>query len=839
MQRRRRERVGERRTIILRAEYNPPRIAVKLLTLKAFRRQPAALEEDLLRTRPPRRATRRTSGLRALRPRRPGSHRRPFSAPGAVALALAAAVALTLLAGAQEPAPPEPAPPEPAPATAPGTADAEAPALAPGLPPGIEPADGEDLRVVEPERGSAPGRDERLPEPVYQVWLDARLDDEGVIHGRETLRWRNTSSVPVEDLQVHLYLNAFASNRSTFMVESGGQLRGDEFDEERWGYVEIESISLPGGTDLKPVEQYIAPDDGNPDDRTVVRYPLPEPLPPGAWIDVEIEFESRLPDVFARTGIHGDFVLAGQWYPKIAVFEDAGARGRAEPGWNAHQFHANSEFYADFGDYEVTLTLPDRYQGKIGATGKMQGEPVVAGGNVTVTFAQAGVHDFAWTADPGYLVLTERFDPVADVPEELRRRWTATLGLSAEEIALSPVEITLLLRPENAAQAGRYFRSAKEAIRGYGLRLGAYPYETLTLVDPAWGALGAGGMEYPTFITLATHPLLTWPMFDEVHAPELVTIHEFGHQFFQGMIASNEFEESWLDEGINSYYEMEVMEDEYAPYALRLPGVFATSAFEQQRASIAGGGYSDPVAAPSWGFLIGDSYFQNSYPRPAVTLRHLENLLGPETYHRAMRSFFQRWQFGHPSTADFEAAIEGVAGIDLDWFFDQALHSTRTLDYAVRRVSAKELRDPSGFAWQDGERIELDPDDEEDGEDGEDSEDGDEEDGEDDEPEQWESVVVVFREGEFIHPVTVEMTFDDGRVLRRQWDGDTRWARWTFRGPAEIESAEVDPDGLLALDVDRLNNGRSAEADPAPALAYVTDLLYWLTALFHGAALFA
>jgi hypothetical protein len=245
-----------------------------------------------------------------------------------------------------------------------------------------------------------------------------------------------------------------------------------------------------------------------------------------------------------------------------------------------------------------------------------------------------------------------------------------------------------------------------------------------------------------------------------------------------------------------------------------------------QRFSVAGGRFSDPVAAPAWRYRTGGSYGENSYPRPAVTLRHLERLLGGPIFHRAMRAFFERWQFRHPSTADFEATVSEAAGRDLGWFFEQALHSTRHLDYAVERVRTERIREPEGYVWRDGERIELVEEKDDGGEDGE-------------RPERWESMAEVFRRGEFIHPVTVEFRFDDGTTLRREWAGEMRWARWTFRGPAKLERAEVDPDGVLALDADRLNNGKTVEADRAPALAFATDVLYWLASLFQAAALFA
>jgi len=688
--------------------------------------------------------------------------------------------------------------------------------------------------------------DDPFPPPVHETVLEATFDpDTRQVDGRERLRWRNTASVPVTELQFHLYLNAFSSSETTFMRGSGGEMRGSEHGGEGWAFIEVDSMRLPDGTDLAAVEEFLRPDDGNPDDRTVARYPLPRPLAPGEWIDLDIDFTSRFPEPpFARTGTFQDYVLAGQWFPKIAVFEDAGDRGRAEAGWNAHQFHPASEFYADFGTYEATLTLPARYAGKIGATGR-QLESRTEGDTVTVRYRQEGVHDFAWTADPDYLVIEDRFDPATDVPAEFRRRWAETLGVDEAELDLSPVELTLLLQPAHADQVERYMESAKAGIRGYGVRLGAYPYDTLTLVDPPWGALGSGGMEYPTFITLGTHPLLQVPGFRGVLAPEIVTVHEFGHQFFQGMIASNEFEESWIDEGINTYYENEVMDDDYGDHGVALFGM-ETSYAEGLRGGLDGGEFRDPMATPSWRFLTRGSYGLNSYNRPGLVLNHMEGLLGEAEFHRAMRDFFQQHRFSHPSTADFEAAIEQSTGQDLEWFFSQALHSTRNLDYSVRTLRNRKVKDPEGVFWRAGERYEVGGDDAEDdsddnAEDSTDTTEAADEDEDDsdsaDEDDRWRSEVVVFRHGEFIHPVTLEVTFDDGRVVRRQWDGENRWARWTFTGSAKVTSAEIDPDHQWTLDHNRLNNSITDEADPTPALAVSTDLLYWFQLLMAATGL--
>ena len=189
------------------------------------------------------------------------------------------------------------------------------------------------------------------------------------LDGREQLTWRNPGTEPVGELWFHLYLNAFKNTKSTFMRESGGQLRGDRMTEGKWGWIDVTSLRLAAtGADLKPGARFEHPDDDNADDETVWRVRLPERVPPGGSITLDIGFRAQLPQVFARSGYAGDYFLVGQWFPKIGVYEPAGMRGRTTGGWNCHQYHANSEFYADFGHYLVNITLPPRFV--VGATGE-------------------------------------------------------------------------------------------------------------------------------------------------------------------------------------------------------------------------------------------------------------------------------------------------------------------------------------------------------------------------------------------------------------------------------------------------------------------------------------
>ncbi|MEZ5979725.1 MAG: M1 family metallopeptidase [Planctomycetota bacterium] len=400
------------------------------------------------------------------------------------------------------------------------------------------------------------------------------------LDGSETITWTNASDDAVDELWFHVYLNAFANNRTTHLEEADGRLRGTKVT-EGFGYTEIRGVRVAGegGADLAPSLTFESPDDGNEYDRTVFRVELPEPVAPGATLSVEVDWHSRLPRVRRRTGTKDDFMLVAQWFPKLGVYES----GR---GWNCHQFHAWSEFYADFGTYDVELDLPGQYWSEQGAKVFGTGVRVNSrdrGDRVVVSFLAPSeedrarteasgrsplVHDFMWTADTRYVsyIPTDENDrPVpfhfADwaerYPDEVERV-RAALGPDVK-LDLRDVTVEVLIHPERLVQAKRHYDATCATLFFYGLWFGEYPFERITVVDPAWGAGEAGGMEYPTIFTAGTS-LFTEP---EMHSPESVVVHECGHQWFYLLAANNEFEAAWMDEGFNSYADSEVLHRVY------------------------------------------------------------------------------------------------------------------------------------------------------------------------------------------------------------------------------------------------------------------------------------
>ncbi|HTY43395.1 MAG TPA: M1 family metallopeptidase [Thermoanaerobaculia bacterium] len=641
--------------------------------------------------------------------------------------------------------------------------------------------------------------------PVVEYRIAVSLEPkEKMLEGTEHLVWRNPSGDAVSELRFHLYLNAFKNNRTTFMRESGGQLRGDEAGNKPgdWGWIDVTSMKIAGGADLTAAGEFIQPDGNDPSDQTVLRVPLPSPVPPHGEIALDVAFRAKLPKIFARTGFVRDYFLVGQWYPKIGVYEPAGMRHRARGGWNCHAFHANSEFYADFGNFDVTMTVPSRFV--VGATGKRVAE-TRQGDRTAYRYRQDNVHDFAWTADPRFVVVDFPFDPARDVPPEVAAKAAKELGLTEKEIALKPVACRLLLQPNHGAARERYVRSAKQGLVFYGLWFGAYPYETLTVVDPPDDGGGSGGMEYPTFITGGeAEPVLTrWP-FERVRGVEIVTIHEFGHQYWYGMAGSNEFEESWLDEGLNTDSEYRSMALFYGPRDMaQLPGGVGMTSY-----AFAHGVYTrlpnlDPIDSCAWCFASDSSYAANSYMKVGLFMAQLKNDLGADVFARAQRAYFQEWSFRHPDTTDFFDTFERVSGRDLSTYRKNVVDGRARLDWQV--VSARSVRADADYGVFDtgGKKATYD-------------------DGvlvpsggksaprreEQDRPKTYATRVLFGNTGDWPHGAKARMVFTDGTVVERTLPAEARWVRFRIAYGSRLAWAAVDPDRQNPWDWNRLNDSR-------------------------------
>ncbi len=597
-----------------------------------------------------------------------------------------------------------------------------------------------------------------LSQHIVDYRIKARLAPaEKAVIGEETLTWLNNSDFPVTELQFHLYLNAFKNNRSTFMKESGGAHRGFELEEDEWGYNEVRKFKIKDGLDLTGLIRYIQLDDDNHDDRTVIKVELPEPVLPQEKITLEIEFTAKLPKVFARSGYAGNFYMVAQWFPKIGVWENG--------EWNCHQYHAESEFYADFGVYEVAITVPEDY--RVGATGKRIKEVKNNDGTITFTHYLEDVHDFAWTACPDFLEFREPFQLVSPPVD---------------------TEIILMIHKSHGNQKDRYLQALQNGITFYSQNYGPYPYDTITLVDPPLNGMGAGGMEYPTLFTGGTFYLLP----QGIRLTEMVTIHEFGHGYWYGIVASNEFEEAWLDEGINSYSEIKAMNAYYGRDSSMIDFLgIKISDTVRSRMNVVESPELDPILRKSWEFYSGDSYGMNSYAKPAITLLTLERYLGKEVMGRIMRTYYERWKFRHPKTQDFIDVAQEVSEQDLGWFFDQFFRSPGKLDYAVGNIKSDEIKAPEGIF--DGDFLPFNESDK----------------SVEKAETMYRSEVSVVRKGELIFPQEIRIVFEDGQVVEETWDGQDRWKKFIYERPVRIDHVQIDPERKILLDTNFINNSRT------------------------------
>ncbi len=475
------------------------------------------------------------------------------------------------------------------------------------------------------------------------------------------------------------------------------------------------------------------------------------------------------------------------------------------------------------------MTVPSRFI--VGATGKRVSE-TKSGDQTTYRYVQNDVHDFAWTADPRWLVTEFTFDPARDVPAGWSAKAAGELGMTEAEIALKPVQVRLLLQPGHERVRERYLRSTKEALSFYGLWYGAYPYETLTVVDPPDDGMGSGGMEYPTFITggVLKSFLMRWP-FERVRIVEIVTIHEFGHQYWYGMVGSNEFEESWLDEGLNDDSEARAMELAYGPRDVaELPGGFGLDSLTFRHRAYNSLPNLDPIRRCAWCFASGNSYGVNSYMKTGLFMAQLKNDLGTRVFARAQRAYFQEWSFRHPTTSDFFRTFERVSGKDLSTYRRHLIDGTSRLDWEVVTARTAEANPDEGVFDRASGRVTL-------------------EEGrivlpeKDKQPKSAETKktsyatrVLFGNTGDWAHGASARIAFEDGTILERELPAAAKWVRYDIRYKSKLAWAVVDPDRKNAWDWNRVNDSKvlSAGKGAAKVLSKRAPVKYtgWAAYLF-------
>jgi len=718
-----------------------------------------------------------------------------------------------------------------------------------------------------------------LPEVDIAYDIEVEVDPaSGRYAGVARVDWTNPGERVVRAIPLHLYLNAFSNGSSSWLQEGNlGRFSGNR--NQTWGHTEPISIvqtyeteeaeaagealvegvlADPDMSDADVAEGFAAaapteaplswsavqPDDGNEKDRSLIEVVLARPVGPGETARLTIEFEGRLPQpTIARTGCAGDFCFFGQWYPQVAAYETVGVRGRQVEGWAAGQFHGDTEFYNNFADFRVSITAPESYE--IAATGARADRSVEAGSATTV-YEQKAVTNFAFI--------------VAELDEHVETHQPKGDG--------GPVEITLVVPPGLDFNAPRAFAAVKGALDVFGERVGPYPYETLTVVYPPINAGAIGGMEYPTLFTgIFWDPVLDHPLLEGIRFFELVDIHEFGHMYFQGIIATNEREDAFMDEGFNSYWELETLDALYgedASFGTLLGRPIDNTDLTEQQNKDGFAEFREGLAKqPSYVFLAGTNGAQ-IYNRPAATLRTAEGLFGEDVLDQVFQTYYRRFAFGHPGVEDFLDVVAEVGGVEMRAFMTEAFYAPRSPDYSVERARSNPTTVPPGRyvgadggvavvegaqtassaaldAWLPAYAREAD------GRVSAKVQEGGWADGRGiSEPGsigyvRWEPAMLAARTDDhdpnafytsyvrvngpaWRHlPVEVVFTFSDGAVVTDVWDGRDAYRTWEFIRAARLVRVETDPAGKIMIDADPSNDGRVLE----PPAAAVEEARGW------------
>lgn len=621
--------------------------------------------------------------------------------------------------------------------------------------------------------------------------ISVRLDDQNrTLSADQSIRFVNQSPVPVQTLRLYLYLNAFKNTESTFL-KGATNVFGQKFDNrkpEEWGWVNILSFARTGAggpTDLRAGMKFVQPDDGNPEDQSVLEVALDKPLAPGDSAVFQLKWTARIPKTIARAGYSRDFYLFCHWFPQLGVWEQD-KNGKWD--WNCHQFFRRTEFYADFGVYDVRITTDSKY--KMGASGCLVTAVNNPDGTTTRHYHAEDVIDFAWSIYPYF--------------QEITDQWNG-------------VYIRLMLPPEHAAMGPRYLYILKFALEYLEKHVGKYPYPSITVVDPPFHGLRSGMMEYPTLITVGTF----YGIPEYVRTSESLLIHEFTHQYFMGVLASNEKEEPWLDEGFTTYFEDRILDAAFGEKQslLAFPG-FHFGNKEQTRIEYTSmrNPRDGSVARPGWEFS--DFNFKSLiYSKTATSLRTLQEIIGEEAMNNILRTYFERWKFAHPRGSDFMTVLreelakmpDTTLAVNAYRLFETAIYDTKVMDYAVSSIENEILPGRQGVFGDSVQTVE-------DGSSGK----------------RHVSRVEVQRRGDWVYPVELLVSFEDGSTRLEHWSGEAGVHVFEFYDMPPVVSAQLDPHGKLGLDTDINNNSLTLQPEHAPLWKYALKFTFWIQNLFQA-----
>ncbi len=475
--------------------------------------------------------------------------------------------------------------------------------------------------------------------------MDVKMDvQKNQYIGTQVLKYTNNSPETLDRVFYHLYYNAFQPGsmmdvRSRTIADPDRRVadRIAKLKPDEIGYIHVSNLKMNGKEiEFKEVE-------------TILEVKLSEPILPNSEVTFELEFAGQVPLQIRRSGRdseEGVRYSMSQWYPKMANYD--------EQGWHANPYIAR-EFYGIWGDFDVKITIDKTYV--LGGTGYLQNPneighgyedagvkvPEAKGNTLTWHFVAPQVHDFMWGADPNY-----QHDKIQ-----------MENGITVHHFFIPGPETS-----ENWEKLKEY---TPKAISFFSEHFGQYPYKQFSVVQG-----GDGGMEYAmsTFITGER----------SISSLSGVMIHELAHSWFHGVLASNESLYPWMDEGFTSYAS-----------SLARASIFKTAG-NPHTGSYAGyfrlakSGQEEPMSTHSDHYNTNSAYSAAAYSKGAVFLEQLGYVIGAETRDRGMLRYFNTWKFKHPNVNDLIRVMEKESGLELDWYKEYFVHTTKTIDYGIKSV---------------------------------------------------------------------------------------------------------------------------------------------------------
>jgi len=525
---------------------------------------------------------------------------------------------------------------------------------------------------------------------AYKINVDLNTETK-IIKGVQNFTYKNNSPDKLDYIWFHLYPNAFKDQSTPYAKQMIKERRWEfaESKPEEKGWMNAEFKS--NGKLLKQELKEDAIDE--------VKVYLEKPLNSGESISLEIPFEVKLPKVFSRIGYETTGFAVTQWYPKVVVYD--------KYGWHPDSYLDQGEFYGEFGTFDVTFSLPRNYV--MDATGLLQNSPAEQAFMDSLANDLTGYYSLGDSARTAFRKsLAEKRTEKLDLNSRKTVRYHAenvqdfamfcSKDASVQKMTNADGVVSyVLIQPSNLDEWKNAAKYAQETLDYYGKYVGKYPHPKASVVD---GALDAGGgMEYPMITVISSgNP-------EGLLLLDMVITHEVGHNWFQGMLGSNERANAWMDEGMNSFYEMKTMDAKYGgdksfmnePEKIPAIGSFLRTLGEREFFITGlhvimwkGADKPNNLPAPEY-----DTYGNESivYHKTAMTLSGLQWYLGQQKYDKLIQTYFERWKFKHPYPEDFYVLASEISGEDLTWFFDQWMKTTTYNDFVVADVSTTKSGD--------------------------------------------------------------------------------------------------------------------------------------------------